>query len=129
MRVTTRNEVLNTERHVDCPHGGFTSLRHILEHDEMGFSLHETIVHPEQGPQHWHYKNHLEACYCAEGVGLLTVPDGRSWTIRPGTVYTLNDHDEHWFEALYGQRVVLVCVFNPPIKGQEVHLPDGSYPV
>jgi L-ectoine synthase len=127
MIVTSRHEI-DSSREVRCPHGGFISFRLLLARDEMGFSLHETVVLPG-APQHWHYKHHMEACYCLEGFGRLTVPDGRSWTIGPGSLYALNEHDEHTFEALHKCRVVLLCVFCPPVVGGEVHQPDGSYEV
>ena len=38
----------------------------------------------------------------------------------------LNKHDAHWFEA--HEETILICVFNPPLIGQEVHDPFGSYP-
>ncbi|HET57367.1 MAG TPA: L-ectoine synthase, partial [Deltaproteobacteria bacterium] len=44
----------------------------------------------------------------------------------PGTMYALNEHDRHYLRG-GGQDMRLVCVFNPPVTGQEVHLPDGSY--
>lgn len=41
-------------------------------------------------------------------------------------VYALNEHDEHW---LCGGKEPLrvICVFNPPLTGQEVHDKDGVY--
>jgi ParB-like chromosome segregation protein Spo0J len=37
----------------------------------------------------------------------------------------LDKNDPHWFEA--HQQTVLICVFNPPLSGQETHQEDGSY--
>jgi L-ectoine synthase len=112
-------------RKVDCPNGGFTSLRALLASDGMGFSLHKTII-PKGPPQHWHYKHHLEACYCIAGKGVLTNLDtGERFMISPDTVYVLDHHDDHTFEALTD--TVLISVFNPPVTGNEVHNEDGSY--
>ena len=63
-------------RHIDDLHGterevstkNWSSTRLLLNNDNMGFSFHETIVHPETETKIW-YKNHLEAVYCIEGVG------------------------------------------------------------
>lgn len=91
----------------------------------MGFSLHRTEI-PKGQPQHWHYKNHLEACYCVSGIGWLTNLQTREqFYIKPGTCYVLDNHDDHAFQAL--EDVVLISVFNPPVAGCEVHREDGSY--
>ncbi len=125
MKTVNANDLIGTERDVRCPRGGFTSLRLLLASDGMGFSLHKTII-PKGPPQHWHYKHHLEACYCIAGKGILTeLSTGTKHMIRPDIVYVLDHHDDHTFEAL--QDTVLISVFNPPVTGTEVHLEDGSY--
>jgi L-ectoine synthase len=76
---------------------------------------------------HLHYKEHLEANYCVAGEGeVLDVSTGQTFAIRPGTVYALNRNDRHVLRALR-RNLRLVCVFNPPLAGQETHNPDGSY--
>mgnify|MGYP001947326148 FL=1 len=42
-------------------------------------------------------------------------------------MYALNEHDEHYLRAKTDLR--LICVFNPPLTGQEVHDEDGVYPL
>jgi L-ectoine synthase len=92
----------------------------------MGFSLHDTIV-KEGSEQRLHYKHHLEANYCISGRGeVVDVKTGRTYPIVPGTLYALDEHDEHILRATSGD-LRLVCIFNPPLTGQEKHLPDGSY--
>lgn len=104
---------------------GFESIRFILESDGMGFSFHKTII-PKGEPQHWHYKNHLEACFCIKGEGELTdLKTGNRFIISVGKIYILNEHDNHTFEAF--EDVELISVFNPPCKGNEIHKEDGSY--
>ena len=39
--------------------------------------------------------------------------------------YVLDDYDPHYFEA--HEKTVLICVFNPPLTGKEIHQEDGSY--
>ena len=121
-----RIETLAAEgRKVECPDGGFTSFRALLEKDGMGFSLHKTVI-PKGPPQHWHYKHHLEACYCIAGKGIITdLHTGAQHMINPDTIYVLDHHDDHTFEALVD--TVLISVFNPPVTGNEVHDKDGSY--
>lgn len=112
---------------VECPAGGFTSLRFLLERDGMGYTLTHTTVHPAAGKQTWHYTNHLESCYCISGHGLLRDCDtGETYQVRPGTLYVLDGHDRHEFTAI--EPTCLLCIFNPPLKGDETHGPDGTYP-
>lgn len=125
MKIVSVSALQGTQREVHCPKGGFISTRLLLERDNMGFSLHHTFV-PKGKPQHWHYKNHLEACYCVSGRGLLTdLSTGIVHEIRPGLAYVLDNHDDHTFEAV--EDTVLISVFNPPVTGTEVHQADGSY--
>lgn len=127
MKVVTieKTQLFEPER---CVKGnGFESIRVLLEKDNMGFSLHKTII-PKGGPYRWHYKNHLEACYCISGLGeLVDLETGYTYIIEPDSIYVLDKHDNHTFEAL--EDVVLISVFNPPVKGNEVHKKDGSYEV
>lgn len=125
MRVRRLRDIAGTPREVRCPHGGFTSFRFLLARDGMGFSLHKTVI-PKGPSQHWHYTQHVEACYCVSGHGRLTnLTTGEVYGIVPDTCYILDQHDDHTFEAL--EDTVLISVFNPPVTGQEVHLADGSY--
>lgn len=104
---------------------GFISHRILLASDNMGFSLHKTVI-PKGEPRHWHYKEHLEACYCVQGTGMLTnLTTGEAFSITPDTTYVLDNHDDHTFEATTD--VVLISIFNPPVSGNEIHGDDGSY--
>lgn len=126
MKVIHAPDLVGTERDVHCPHGGFFSLRMLLEVDGMGYTVTRTTV-PKNKPQFWHYKNHKESCYCISGVGRLTdLKTGEEHLIESDTMYVLDKNDAHTFEAL-SEQVVLICVFNPPLKGREVHQKDGSY--
>jgi L-ectoine synthase len=105
--------------------GGFISYRFLLEEDGMFFTLTKTVI-PPNGKQFWHYTHHLEACFCIQGHGQLTNTNtGDVHDIIPDTMYALDKNDPHEFEAF--DEVVLICVFNPPLKGGEVHREDGSY--
>jgi L-ectoine synthase len=127
MKVIRHQDIKGTEREVKCPKGGFTSFRYLLARDGMGFSLHETRI-PKGERQFWHYKNHLEACYCVIGDGLLwNETTGEAFAIYPGVCYVLDKNDEHSFQAV--NDVMLISVFNPPVTGTEVHNEDGSYEI
>ena len=127
MKTRTIKEIENTER--DVIGNGFRSIRVLLEKDNMGFSLHKTII-PRGGYYHWHYKHHLEACYCIQGVGFIKNKEtGEKHLIEKDTTYILDNHDDHEFIAVSDEDVILISVFNPPVTGDEIHLKDGSYSI
>lgn len=105
-------------------HAG-NSYRMLLKEDGMGFGVTHTVIQPEAGKVMQHYKNHLEACYCIKGRGILTDEEGMEFGIEQGVMYVLDKNDKHWFEAL--EETILICVWNPPLVGREVHREDGSY--
>lgn len=125
MKVISLTDVIQAGRRINCPRNGFVSYRYLVASDGMGFSLHRTYV-PEGQAQHWHYTQHLEACFCVSGAGVLTnLRTGKKFSITPDVCYALDDHDDHTFQALTD--TVLISVFNPPVTGREVHREDGSY--
>ena len=69
----------------------------------------------------------LEAVYCVAGNGRIRdLSTGEVHEITDGTLYALDNHDKH---ILYGgtEDMRLICAFNPPVTGQEVHDEDGAY--
>lgn len=120
-----RTAELPQERVVNCPNDGFVSHRLILHDDNMGYGMTKTVV-PPNGRQFWHYRNHLESCYCLSGKGVLTdIETGEEYIVEPDTTYVLDKHDPHYFEAI--EETILLCVFNPPLHGNETHNEEGSY--
>ncbi|HJL56155.1 MAG TPA: ectoine synthase, partial [Arenicellales bacterium] len=66
------------------------------------------------------YRHHLESVYCIEGEGeIIDQIKNESHIIEPGTLYVLDNHDLHRVRAYTELR--LICVFNPPIEGNERH--------
>ncbi len=119
------DDVIGTDDDVDSAQ--WTSRRLLLAKDNMGFSLHDTIIKAGEDLHLW-YKNHLEAVYCIEGEGeIVEEKDGKVHPIREGTVYALNHNDQHVLRANKGVNMRMVCVFNPPVTGRETHDKDGSY--
>lgn len=124
MKIVRLNDLTGTEREVRSP-AGWTSFRFLLKKDGMGFSMHETVFPAGLEFDMW-YKHHLEAVYCYQGRGVLTNRDtGERHTIEPGTLYALDANDKHTLRAEEEMR--LVCVFNPPVSGREIHDEDGAY--
>jgi L-ectoine synthase len=123
--VRTLQDIVGTDRDVDG--GNWSSRRLSLADDGMGFSMHDTILRAGTETHMW-YKNHLEGVYCIEGKATLEdKATGEVHEIGPGTIYLLNDHDQHVLRVEEDLRVI--CTFNPPVTGQEVHDEDGAYPL
>lgn len=62
MIVRHLNDIIGTDREVNAPNGNWTSRRLSLKDDNMGFSLHDTLIHKGTETYIW-YKNHLEVLY------------------------------------------------------------------
>lgn len=125
MLIRKFEELKTGPRRVDSD--GWHSVRLLLRDDRMGFSFHITTIYAgAELPMH--YKNHLESVYCVSGDGSITdEATGETHEIGPGVLYALDRHDRHVLRAR--TEMTMVCVFNPPLVGPEVHGPDGAYPV
>jgi L-ectoine synthase len=125
MIVRDLREAERTERRVVSDN--WESTRLLLKSDGMGFSLHVTTIYPgTETPMC--YSNHLEAVLCIEGEGEVeTVANGKVSAIAPGVMYALDENDRHVLRAKTKMR--MVCVFNPPLAGKEVHDSSGAYPL
>ncbi|QLF93635.1 ectoine synthase [Pseudomonas sp. ABC1] len=125
MIVRTLAEAERSERRVVSEN--WESTRMLLKDDNMGFSFHITTIYAGTETHIW-YRNHLESVYCISGEGEIeTLADGKVYPIRPGTLYILDQHDEHLLRGTTEMK--MACVFNPPLNGQEVHDADGVYPL
>jgi L-ectoine synthase len=112
---------------VEDPKGQWNSIRMLLKDDGMGFSFHITTIYKHSSIK-MHYINHLESVYCISGCGeIIDLKHNKTFNIKPGTLYALNEHDNHILNCT--EEMKLACVFNPPIKGDEVHNQYGAYEV
>ncbi|QKT06898.1 ectoine synthase [Gordonia sp. X0973] len=127
MIVRTTRDITGTERDVADPKGNWRSKRIVLAGDGVGFSFHETTI--EAGTvNEFHYANHVEAVWLVEGEGLLTNREtGEVHVLAPGSMYLLDGHERHTVSA--STRMRMMCVFNPPVVGTEVHDENGVYPL
>ena len=108
MIVRKLSDLRDTDREVKAE--TWTSRRLLLAGDGMGFSLHDTVIHPGTTTE-IHYQNHLEAVYCIQGQGRVTVVEtGEVLEIAAGTVYALDGNEKHLLTADTEMR--MVCVFN-----------------
>ena len=123
MIVRTVDEILGTDR--DVKGSGFASRRLLLAKDGVGFSMSETTADAGIELTMW-YKYHLEANFVLEGKGTVQNLDtGEIFVLSPGTSYTLDKHDRHIVKAI--TQMKFLCIFTPPLTGQETHDDDGSY--
>lgn len=126
MIVRTLKDAENSERRVVSEN--WESTRMLLKEDNMGFSFHITTIYANTETHIW-YKNHLESVYCMSGNGEIeTLKDGKVYPIEAGTLYILDQHDEHLLRG-GSEDMKMACVFNPPLHGKEVHDEDGVYPL
>ena len=127
MIVKNLKDIIGSENDITAETGTWASRRMLLKKDGMGFSFHDTTIFAGTTTLIW-YKNHLEAVYCVGGEGELEVIEtGEIFKIKDGTMYALNGHEKHYLRAFSDMR--MICVFNPPLTGKEVHDEDGVYPL
>lgn len=125
MIVRTLDDVHGSDRETVAP--TWTSRRLLLRRDGLRFSLHDTVVRAGTETPMW-YRHHVEAVYCLEGEGELEdLETGEVYVLGPGTMYALDRHERHVVRARSDLR--MVCVFDPPCTGSEIHQEDGSYPL
>jgi len=127
MIIRKLSAIKGTSNEVTPENGNWTSYRLLLKKDGMGFSMHDTLIRAGTTTEMW-YKNHLEAVYCVAGKGEIdNLDSGLNHKIENGILYALDKHDKHVVHAESDLR--LICVFNPPLIGQEVHDGEGAYPI
>ena len=124
MIVRTLDEIRGGDREVETK--DFISRRFILKNDGMGFSFHDTTIKKGAEIFIW-YANHLESVYCIAGKGEIEVVGGATYRIEPGVLYALDGHEKHYLRA--EEELRMMCVFNPPLTGREVHDEQGTYPL
>lgn len=125
MIVRSFDDITDTHRHVKTPN--WDSKRIVLAKEGVGFSLHETLLRAGTINDFW-YAHHIEAVVCVEGEGELWDKEtDKTYRITPGTMYLLDGHEHHQVRPASDMRVL--CVFNPPVTGQEVHDEHGVYPL
>jgi L-ectoine synthase len=122
MIVKTIQDVVGTKGEAHGPK--WHSMRLLHAEDGMGVTVTNSILEEGFEMVLWQ-KNHLESCYCLEGEGTVEELDtGAVHSIRPGTLYAMDNHDRHLIKI--SKRARLICTFVPALTGDEVHDEDGS---
>jgi len=126
MKIIKIEDLKKKNRVIKCPFGDFVSNRFLLKSDNMGYTITKTIIPKNITSRKWHYQNHLESCYCISGKAkLINLKTLEEFDIKKDTLYALDNHDAH--KLVTEKETVLICVFNPPLKGNETHNKEGVY--
>jgi len=64
---------------------------------------------------------------CGRTGPFFSFETGQTYPLAPGTMYLLNGHERHTVQPR--TRMRMLCVFNPPVTGREVHDENGVYPL
>ncbi len=124
MIVRSLAQLAGTDR--DVRGEGWRSRRFLRRDDGVNFSLHLTELDANTELE-LEYAHHFEANYCISGEGeVVDVASGKTYQLRPGVMYTLNQHDRHILRAR--SSLTLLCVFWPALLGIESHDSTGGYP-
>ncbi|QJX02887.1 ectoine synthase [Alcanivorax sp. IO_7] len=117
-----------TDRRVVAENGNWQSVRLSLKEDGMGHSFNITTIF-KGTKTHIKYANHWESVYVLSGKGKIEMVDsGDVYELTPGTIYLLDQHDEHYLYGGENEDMVVACAFTPPLSGKEVHDENGVYP-
>ncbi|MBP0625433.1 ectoine synthase [Cupriavidus consociatus] len=119
------NDVENGECFVNWGNGA--NHRLAVEAGRMGFTVCRTVVHAGSESL-LEYKNNLEFCYCIDGEGEVEDMQGNVLLLRKGDIYVLDKHGRHFLRAAQGGDLIVVCVFNPPLKDTERCSLSGKEP-
>ncbi|WGH83337.1 ectoine synthase [Auritidibacter ignavus] len=98
--------------------GSGTSHRLLVEKDNMGFAVADTVFRSGTESK-LEYRNNLEVCYCIRGAGNVEDTEGNFFEVTAGMVYVLDDNQPHYLRASDHEDLELVSVFNPPTRGDE----------
>ena len=113
-------------REIHTAGGAVKSIRALLHEDKLGFTLCDVNLAAGNEADLW-YKHHWEANYILEGNGILTdLETNEHQILSPGTLYVVGPEDRHRVRA--ETDLHLLCVFNPPLYGDELHDSEGTLP-
>ncbi|MEM7294696.1 MAG: ectoine synthase [Pseudomonadota bacterium] len=125
MFVRTLDEVRANGEAFSLLDGKLTTLRMLKACDQLGFSLSDVRVEAGLDVELW-YQHHWEVNLILSGK--LVVTDhatGDVHTMEAGDVYCVGPHDKHHVRS--DADTHLLCIFNPPLRGDEAHDEQGAY--
>ena len=127
MIVRTTAEITDTDRHIKGNNGNWESKRIVLADDRVGFSFHETTI-AAGTTNDFHYANHIEAVWLTRGKGTLRdLTNDKEYPLEAGSMYLLDGNEKH--QVIVEEEMQMLCVFNPPVVGDENPDENGIYPL
>src|SRR5699024_1893600 len=127
MIVRSTAEITDTDRHIKGNNGNWESKRIVLADDRVGFSFHETTI-AAGTTNDFHYANHIEAVWLTRGKGTLRdLTNDKEYPLAAGSMYLLDGNEKH--QVIVEEEMQMLCVFNPPVVGDENHDENGIYPL
>ena len=109
----------------EVAYGNMETVRLLLAEDGAGFSVSDVTV-TEPMDVVLQYKHHIEAnIFLAGGGSVEDLATGEIHEIHAGVTYVVFPQDRHRVRLVAGTR--LICVFNPPLVGDENHNEEGGY--
>jgi L-ectoine synthase len=124
MYVKTLKELKAAGHEKVVANGSARTVRFLTQDDGLGFTMSD--VNLAAGTQNvlW-YRNHWEANYIIRGKGeVKDLTTGQVWPLEPGTMYIVGPKDRHSMKAITD--LYLISIFNPALKGDEMHDSDGT---
>lgn len=123
MFIRNLNDIKKSDRNVIGL--AFESARFLIASDGMGYTFAVTTI-KAGAEMNIQYRNHKESCYCIAGRGsIVDCARNIEYPLHPGVLYVLDKNDKHILKC--SEEMTLMTVFNPPLKGKEIHDANGSY--
>lgn len=123
MIIRSIDDIAGTERDV---RGATWRSRRLLRRDDgLQHSIHWTEIAAGSATELC-YEHHFESNVCIAGEGeVVDVATGVVHQLRPGVMYSLDQHDRHILRA--HTDMTLICGFWPALTGRETHNANGGY--
>ena len=117
-------ELRDAGRLLSAASGSATTLRMLTQADDVGVTLSDVHMPAGNSNTLW-YKHHWEANVVLSGRGRVDdLTTGQSWVMEPGMMYCVGPKDRHAMHA--EEDIHLLSVFNPPLRGDEIHDAEGT---
>ncbi|MFO0995035.1 MAG: ectoine synthase [Alphaproteobacteria bacterium] len=126
MYVKTLKDLKAAGREKVVANGSARTVRFLTQEDGLGFTMSDVNLTAGTENMLW-YKNHWEANYILSGKGQVKdLTTGEVWSLEPGVMYIVGPKDRHSMKAITDLH--LISIFNPALKGDEMHDAEGTLP-
>lgn len=115
MRIIRKSDYHGTSRHVT--NDAYETTRLLLASDATGVSVTDIVLRPGK-EEFYGYADRTEIAYCIEGEATITDAEGQTHQVAPCTLWVAKPGERFGFLASKLTR--LICVFTPPLTGDEM---------